>query len=315
MKKTILLLTSLIAIALTIVLSMAFSVPGPESRENAVGNLKKLSPGLQKAFNPNDPQFQPLPKPKPGDWLAQHKEPGQTFRQFLFSNPNKPGAHGRKFIYLQPIGNFPQKAPKLQTLQQFLQAYYHPMTTKLLPTIPLNKLTNVRTRHQQLHCPDLLKFLGQKVPKDAHVLMAVTMADLYPADDWNFVFGMAQLKKRCGVFSFHRYGIENDQKQALRRSLRTLAHETGHAFGIKHCIHFHCLMNGSNSLDESDRGPLHLCPMCLRKIHWGLKFKPHERYQKINTFLTKNDLTTEAKWFTSRSETTAPSNEFPPRDK
>jgi hypothetical protein len=30
-------------------------------------------------------------------------------------------------------------------------------------------------------------------------------SDLYPEDDWNFVFGIASLIKRTGVFSIARY--------------------------------------------------------------------------------------------------------------
>ena len=35
--------------------------------------------------------------------------------------------------------------------------------------------------------------------------MGVMLSDLYPEDDWNFVFGMASLRKRTGVFSLARY--------------------------------------------------------------------------------------------------------------
>jgi archaemetzincin len=43
-------------------------------------------------------------------------------------------------------------------------------------------------------------------------------------------------------------------------------------FGIQHCVFFNCLMNGSNHLDESDQRPLHLCPVCLRKLHHSIRF-------------------------------------------
>jgi archaemetzincin len=112
---------------------------------------------------------------------------------------------------------------------------------------------------------------------------------------------VARLKRRCGVFSFARYGIEEDPKLALLRAMKVISHETGHAFGIKHCIHFHCLMNGSNSLGETDRAPLHFCPVCLRKIHWGLKFQPSGRYQKLVDFLNKNGFEEESKWFAMRA--------------
>mgnify|MGYP000107882883 CR=1 FL=1 len=34
---------------------------------------------------------------------------------------------------------------------------------------------------------------------------AVTMTDLYPSEDWNFVFGQASLRNRVGAYSFARY--------------------------------------------------------------------------------------------------------------
>ena len=33
------------------------------------------------------PLADPLPPPRPGDWLAEHREKGQTFRQYLAANP------------------------------------------------------------------------------------------------------------------------------------------------------------------------------------------------------------------------------------
>ena len=63
-------------------------------------------------------------------------------------------------------------------------------------------------------------------------------------------------------------------------------------------------MNGSNSLSETDRALHHFCPTCLRKIHWGLKFNPSERYQKLVDLLKGNGLEEEAKWFLKRAEKT-----------
>lgn len=36
-------------------------------------------------------------------------------------------------------------------------------------------------------------------------MLGITNNDLYPQDDWNFVFGEASLEKACGVFSFCRF--------------------------------------------------------------------------------------------------------------
>ena len=43
------------------------------------------------------------------------------------------------------------------------------------------------------------------IPKDAYCLLTVTMHDIYPKPEWNFVFGLANLTARTGVFSFVRY--------------------------------------------------------------------------------------------------------------
>lgn len=296
MKKGMGFAVTLVAIACL----SAFDPPGKDGRKMAVGSLLHLTPDLRAAFSPDDGAFQPIPRPGPGDWLSGREEPGQTYSQFLASRPNRVGARGRKFIYLQPIGRFAENAPRMDTLQEYLAAHFHPVPVKLLKPLELKPSPQIKTRGDQVNSTDLLNVLQNRVPADACVLMAVTMKDLYPGPGWNFVFGVARLNRRCGVFSFARYGIEEDPKRALFRALKVISHETGHAFGIKHCVHFHCLMNGSNSLGETDRAPLHFCPACLRKLHWSLGFSPLDRYRKLAAFLKKEGLVEEAAWFDQR---------------
>ncbi|MGC6466069.1 MAG: archaemetzincin [Akkermansiaceae bacterium] len=297
MKKWILLIPVVLLPGLA-----AFKPPSKEAREKAIGPTAYLSTKMRRAVTPGD-EFKPIPKPGFGDWLSSHPEPGQTFPQFVASNPNKPGAQGRKFIYLQPIGAFPDSAPKLTTLKSYLEAYFHPMQVKMAPAFDALTNPGIKRRGEknrlQLNCVDLLDTLQRRVPRDAYVVMGVTMTDLYPSPDWNFVFGMARIKNRVGVFSFARYG--DDPTLSLKRTMKVISHETGHAFGIRHCIHFHCLMNGSNSMQETDRAPLHACPVCLRKLHWGLKFDPAVRYQKLSKFLEEHEMKEEALWFKKRA--------------
>src|SRR5207245_11278932 len=93
------------AIFCTAVLSMAFKPPSPEARCDAVGDLAGLPALLQRAFAADDAAFDPIPSPRPDDWLAVHPEPGQTFDQFKASRPNRP-TESRHIIYLQPLGEF-----------------------------------------------------------------------------------------------------------------------------------------------------------------------------------------------------------------
>ncbi len=297
MKKSCLLLSLIVVPAI-----LAFTPPSKEESEKSIGSTAWLSDPLRRAFAYND-DFKPIPKPGFSDWLSSREEPGQTYTQFLASKPNKPGADGRKIIYLQPIGEFPESAPKIATLQKYLEAYFHPMEVKVAEPIDLQKNARVGRREKfgetQLNCVDLLNQLQARVPRDAYVVMGVTMSDLFPGPDWNFVFGMARIKNRVGVFSFARYGDE--PKPALNRAMKVISHETGHAFGIRHCTHFHCLMNGSNGMNETDRAPLHVCPSCLRKLYWGLQFDPALRYQKLGEFLTEENMADQSAWFKKRA--------------
>jgi archaemetzincin len=73
-----------------------------------------------------------------------------------------------------------------------------------------------------------------------------------------------------------------------------MTHELGHMFGIAHCTAYRCLMNGSNSLKETDAAPMHLCPVCLRKLHASVGFSPAARYASLESFYRTHGLLAEA---------------------
>ncbi len=131
-----------------------------------------------------------------------------------------------------------------------------------------------------------------RLPKNAICYLGITLGDLYPRQEWNFVFGQGSLDRRVGVYSLARYfagfsgGKETaaSRKLALLRSCKVLAHETGHMFSLEHCVYFLCVMNGSNSLGESDRQPLHLGPVCASKLTWNRTFTPAVRYARLARF-------------------------------
>ncbi len=77
-------------------------------------------------------------------------------------------------------------------------------------------------------------------------------------------------------------------------------------FGIKHCVYFDCLMNGSNHLAESDARSLHLCPVCLRKMHHSVGFDVAGRYGKLGAFYREVGLKTESAWIEQRTKFLSP---------
>jgi archaemetzincin len=294
-----------------------FTPPTRAQRLAALGPMAGLPEALRLALQPGD-DFQPVPEPGPNDWLANFAEVGQTFEQFVQSQPNRPDAR-RKKLYLQPLGDFSASdGPALNQLREFMAAFFM-MEVDLLPPLSLAQ-THLTSRHNrwtgqvQLLTGDILNLLQTRLPEDGFALLGITMTDLYPESSWNFVFGQASLRDRVGVYSFARYdprfygqeAAPDTRKLVLRRSCKVLAHETGHMFGIAHCVWYRCVMNGSNHLAEADARPLHLCPVDLRKLQWSIGFDVVERYRRLRNFDRRAGFEDEAHWLDQRLRHLAP---------
>jgi archaemetzincin len=257
--------------------------------------------------------FTPMPKPQPGDWMAAHPEPAQSFEQYVAAARVRPRA-GRHTLYLCPLGPMSDaERARLAVLREFLEAYF------MLPggEAPAASLDRVTTRERSMFGRPVRQYLTSDIldsvlqpllPKDGVCLLGVTMQDLYPEPSWNYVFGQASLERRIGVYSLVRFypafwgerETPESLLKGLKRSLATLVHETGHLFGVWHCQKYECMMNGSNSLAESDRRPIHLCPECLKKFRWNLGFDVAERYEGLRKFYAAHGMTAEADWVARR---------------
>ncbi|KAL7921373.1 hypothetical protein ACQKWADRAFT_295584 [Trichoderma austrokoningii] len=54
--------------------------------------------------------------------------------------------------------------------------------------------------------------------------------------------------------------------QWLGRVAVTMAHELCHCLGLDHCVYFACAMQGCGSVEEAQRQPPYVCPVCLEKL-------------------------------------------------
>ncbi len=255
--------------------------------------------------------FERKRKAEPGDWLAEHAEAYQSYQSYVASDPVRP-TNARSSIVLQPLGPFSAKGHELLAAVREHAAIFFSIEVSTAPAIPLpNAGRRVRTtgghRFEQHHTDTILKALAARLPNRAVAYLGVTEADLYPEPSWNFVFGEATLTERVGTYSFARFlppfaagRTPADFVKAVRRSVQLLSHETGHVFSLPHCVRFECVMNGSNSLAESDRAPVELCPDCLQKLAYALKFDPIQRYRRLAGFFTAHHLDLEAEWITRR---------------
>ncbi|MBI2814275.1 MAG: hypothetical protein HYX71_08315 [Opitutae bacterium] len=295
----------------------AFERPGEYERLRALGNLHEESAVLRRLLTPDD-DFFPISTPGPNDWLALHKEPGQTFEEYRNAPVNIPDKE-RHAICLMPIGEFDgERSPALEELREYAAAFFQ-MEVRLLPAYHPHDLEfeprkNPRSGQRQILTGSVIRFLESRLPPDAFCLLGVTMEDLYPDPKWNFVFGQASLNDRVGVCSFARDDPafwRDPRPQAyreliLRRNVKTLAHETGHMFTLLHCIFFECVMNGSNHLVESDARPQHLCPVCLRKLHHAVGFDAVKRYEDLARFYRRHQWHEESDWVKRQLDRAAP---------
>lgn len=238
-----------------------------------------------------------LGSPQTGDWLDAHFEPGQSFEEYLMAEPVTP-TEARNKIYIQPIGNFSYPENKLiAEVAEYLQIFFN-LQTAVLPVLSDSIVpTSARRKTDlgdQLKTGFIMDYLFHEIPHDGIVIMAITTQDLYPSANFNFVFGQARTKSRVGVTSFNRFKDgpldSANYSLCLNRLIKTSAHEIGHMFTCLHCTHAVCLMNGSNSLSESDLRSNRLCSDCLRKLHWNLRFDVKLRLAEIAKYFENHNL-------------------------
>ena len=278
--------------------------------------------------------FPPIETPGLDDWLRNFPTEPEPF--YIWQRKIRNHVIPRvRTIYILPLGEFAtadtartsaststvktkEGGAKMETvgqiflrdLKNYTQLFFPGMIVKLLNEVPLSKL-KCQSRHhtvgygvtrEQLMIPGIFDYMKSILPQDAYCMLAVTMIDLYPNENYNYVFGRASLVEGLGVFSFarhHPYFFDKDKSVTVAalnelspeeyqllewRAIKVLTHEITHMFGLKHCVYFTCLMNGSNHAEESDRQLTFLCPVCLRKMQDALKFDFLARYKGLLSF-------------------------------
>jgi archaemetzincin len=227
-----------------------------------------------------------------GEWRASFTEIHEPLKNYASRNPTR-ATHQRNKLFVVAIGPFDEKGNEILTqTKAYLKAFYQ-IEVSTLPAIPLSSIPEKYSRENdyglQWRTSIILdSLLPSLLPDSAFALIAFTTSDLYPDEKWNYVFGQASLGRRVGVWSLSRLGKYNDGTAAyakcLKRTLKIATHETGHIFGIQHCVQNECCMNGGNSLEESDEQPDWFCWECLAKICWNRNVHPSKQIEALLRF-------------------------------
>ncbi|CAF4230774.1 unnamed protein product, partial [Rotaria magnacalcarata] len=203
-----------------------FHEPKPKDIDKALGNDAPFSNEFKTSFNS-------LPKPTNDlDWLANYREKGQTYAQFLDQCPFLDDRSSlQEYIYLTLLDNDDRLSIlNIDRLVDYTKRFFQ-MEVKLLPlftNITWNDKkrtlactvkgrnnstseTTLRTRydsitgHSQICVNHVLNLLKRSVPSDARCLVAITLHDLYSDSSDLFIAGLAQGNCRIAAFSFFRY--------------------------------------------------------------------------------------------------------------
>lgn len=139
--------------------------------------------------------------------MACQQENGQTFIQWLRRGPPMPFSRVRT-IYLFPLSFMEDEVP--QEIMEPLQAYaeiFFQMPVKVMKAKNLKDKVQDRINGSvyQVDAGKILEVMQPLIPSDAFCVAGITMCDLYPRESWNFVFGLANLGGKRGVYSLARY--------------------------------------------------------------------------------------------------------------
>ncbi len=293
--------------------------PEPVREVDPVGDLTGLDAATRRCFT-DTRGFEPLPPPAAGSWRVLRPEPAQDVAQYLATRPNVP-APPRDRIVLMPLGHFPfdviadedfvglVRAPELLAVARFVEATFG-LATEVLPAAPLPEElpTRVHRRARQTSALALIEHVGARLPAQAYGVLALVTVDLFVWPEQQFAFGYSTFTERIGVAGFARFDPSYHGGPApidlagtvLRRSLRVVAHEVAHLFGLAHCQYYRCLCNGVADLAELDALPPWLCPVCLCKLQRATGLDPIVQHRAVLRAFESLDLFDEAGWMRDR---------------
>lgn len=206
-----------------------------------------------------------LPAPRRGEWRSVVREPDQSYEDYVRDCANRKSGTLSRLIIL-PLGGLESRERPLLDLMREYGSIFFGLEARIVEGAPVPDVGHVPQRGQY-NSSMILDDLARRVDAAALVTFAVIDADLFSRGK-KYVFGEGHLERRVGIGSLARLRTP-DLALFRRRALKLMTHEASHILSLPHCVRRRCLLQGANTLEESDGHPLEPCKEDLRKIRWN----------------------------------------------
>ena len=166
-----------------------------------------------------------LPKANKGEWRYTRKEESQSIEEYITNTPVQADSL-RTRLYLQLL-DFPisQQGQLIYQLEIYLSEFFQVELVVVNDTSTLNQISSIAKRvyfdKHQLHSKHIIyHHLEPNLPGDAIGVMGLTIEDLFPDPEWDFVFGQTSLHHRAGITSTNM--LQSNSDSTFLRISRTI---------------------------------------------------------------------------------------------
>lgn len=160
-----------------------FRVPDEEHRIAATGDQQHSPVEVKKSIQAITNCFLPIPAPGPSDWLANHKESGETFDEFARKSRAQISEEC-KIIFIQPLDlDIPEHFTNC--LRDYCGAFFLGADIEVGKPVDLDNMgvkhrINSYSNKIQFDANGIIARLRKNLTKQVFCVIGLTMRDLYP---------------------------------------------------------------------------------------------------------------------------------------